>query len=63
MPHVPFGACRCKGQGAPGNMSSIFALIEEEHCKGFGGRDNKTVAQWLQGQNVVDHNTENDKNS
>lgn len=44
-----------------GAYVEYFALIEEDHCKGFGGQCNKTVAQWLEGQDVVDHNRENDK--
>jgi hypothetical protein len=44
-----------------GENVEYFALIEEDHCKGFGGQGNKTVAQWLEGQDVVDHNRENDK--
>ncbi|HRF91007.1 MAG TPA: YkgJ family cysteine cluster protein [Desulfobacter postgatei] len=56
----PLARAVVKDRGT-GQYVEYFALIEEEHCKGFGGRDNKTVAQWLQGQNVVDHNTENDK--
>ncbi|WP_320043815.1 YkgJ family cysteine cluster protein [uncultured Desulfobacter sp.] len=44
-----------------GEKVEYFALIEEEHCKGFGAQGGKTVAQWLKGQDVVDHNTENDK--
>jgi len=44
-----------------GENVEYFALIEEDHCKGFGVQGDKTVAQWLQGQDVVDHNRENDK--
>lgn len=46
---------------ATGKNVEYFALIEEEHCKGFGVQGNETVAQWLKGQDVVDHNAENDK--
>nr|WP_319495004.1 YkgJ family cysteine cluster protein [uncultured Desulfobacter sp.] len=38
-----------------------FALIEEEHCKGFCLQGDKTIAQWLEGQDVIAHNRENDK--
>lgn len=44
-----------------GKIVEYFALIEEDHCKGFGVLDGKTVAQWLEGQDVAVHNTENDK--
>ena len=44
-----------------GKNVEYFALIEEEHCKGFGDQSNKTVAQWLKSQDVEDHNTQNDK--
>jgi hypothetical protein len=44
-----------------GGYIEYFALIEEDHCKGFGIQGDKTVAQWLDGQDVVDHNRENDK--
>lgn len=44
-----------------GEIVEYFALIEEDHCKGFGVQDGRTVAQWLKGQDVACHNTENDK--
>ncbi len=43
-----------------GEIAEFFALIEEEHCQGFG-RGDKTVAQWLAGQDVDLHNHNNDK--
>lgn len=46
---------------ATGKHVEYFALIEEDHCKGFGVQGGRTVTQWLRGQNVVTHNTENDK--
>ncbi len=44
-----------------GEVAEFFALIEEDHCKGFGKGDGRTIAQWLQGQKVDRHNQENDK--
>ncbi len=45
-----------------GRIVEYFALIEEDHCKGFGRPDGgKTVFQWLEGQDVARHNRENDK--
>lgn len=44
-----------------GEVAEFFALIEEDHCKGFGRGDGRTIAQWLQGQKVDEHNHENDK--
>lgn len=44
-----------------GAIQEYFALIQEDHCKGFEAGEGKTVAQWLQGQEVIDHNRENDK--
>lgn len=44
-----------------GKNVEYFALIEEEHCKGFGLEGGKTVGQWLKGQDVAVHNAENDK--
>ncbi len=38
-----------------------FALIEEPHCKGFGKKSEQTVREWLKGQDVDVHNTQNDK--
>ncbi len=43
-------------------ITPYFALIEEPHCQGFGRQTSPTtVAQWLEGQNVADHNQHNDK--
>jgi len=56
----PLARAIAKDRGTGKNVE-YFALIEEEHCKGFGVQGNRTVAQWLKGQDVVDHNTENDK--
>ena len=44
-----------------GRIQEYYALIEEEHCKGYGRDAGKTVGQWLKGQKVEDHNRENDK--
>lgn len=44
-----------------GNIQEYFALIQEDHCQGFGRQECRTVAQWIQGQNVAAHNRENDK--
>lgn len=44
-----------------GRIREFFARIEEDHCKGFGSGSGQTVAQWLAGQKVADHNRENDK--
>lgn len=43
-------------------ITQYFALIEEPHCLGFGRHTpTPTVAQWLEGQDVVNHNLHNDK--
>jgi Fe-S-cluster containining protein len=44
-----------------GQINEYFAVIEESHCKGFENDSDKTVSQWLTGQNVERHNRENDK--
>ncbi len=44
-----------------GEIVEYFALIEEDHCKGFGDNRGKTVRQWLAGQDVDKHNEQNDK--
>lgn len=44
-----------------GEINEYFALIEEDHCGGFGRDTNKTVRQWLAGQDVERHNRYNDK--
>ncbi len=46
---------------ATGEIVEYFALIEEDHCKGFGVQDGVTIAQWLKGQDVALHNAQNDK--
>lgn len=46
---------------ATGAVMEYFALIEEEHCRGFCKKGSKTVAQWLEGQEVEEHNRQNDK--
>jgi uncharacterized protein len=44
-----------------GKIQEYYALIEEEHCKGFGQNTGQTVQQWLAGQAVDRHNLFNDK--
>lgn len=44
-----------------GEIREYFALIEEDHCKGFGKSTGKTVRQWLDTQAVDTHNFYNDK--
>lgn len=44
-----------------GEISEYFALIQEDHCKGFCKKEGKTVAQWLSGQEVAEYNVQNDK--
>jgi len=46
---------------ATGKIQEYFALMHEDHCKGFGRESGATVGQWLEGQKVIDHNRENDK--
>jgi len=46
---------------ATGAVMEYFALIEEDHCQGFRKEGSKTVGQWLEGQDVVEHNRHNDK--
>lgn len=44
-----------------GEITQYFAVIEEDHCKGFGKGTGKSVKEWLNGQNVEQYNTQNDK--
>jgi Fe-S-cluster containining protein len=44
-----------------GQVTEYFALIEEPHCKGFNETGTRTVARWLQGQDVKAYNEANDK--
>ncbi len=44
-----------------GEIQEYFALIEEDHCLGFGKESGQTVRQWLKGQEVEIHNHHNDK--
>lgn len=46
---------------ATGEIQEYFALIEEDHCKGFGKETGKTVRQWVDTQEVSTHNEFNDK--
>ncbi|MCA1794191.1 MAG: YkgJ family cysteine cluster protein [Desulfotignum sp.] len=43
-----------------GKIQEYFALIVEDHCKGFGENTNLTVRQWLDSQCVDLHNQYND---
>ncbi len=44
-----------------GQITQYFAVIEEDHCKGFGNETGQSVKDWLSGQDVEQHNTQNDK--
>lgn len=44
-----------------GQVGEFFALIQEDHCKGFGKKSGQTVRQWLEGQDVQRHNMNNDR--
>jgi uncharacterized protein len=44
-----------------GLIQEYYALIEEDHCKGFVQNTGQTVRQWLAGQAVDRHNRYNDK--
>ncbi len=44
-----------------GKIREYFALIEEEHCMGFGKNTGLTVRQWLDSQAVDLHNHYNDQ--
>ncbi len=44
-----------------GAVQEYYALIEEDHCHGFGIKESKTVGQWLESQEVAEHNRQNDK--
>lgn len=44
-----------------GQIMEYFALITEDHCKGFGKQTEQTVKEWLAGQDVAGHNFQNDK--
>jgi uncharacterized protein len=43
-----------------GEIQEYFALIAEDHCKGFGKNNGLTVRQWLDSQRVDLHNQYND---
>ncbi|MCP3899639.1 MAG: YkgJ family cysteine cluster protein [Desulfobacteraceae bacterium] len=44
-----------------GEIDEYFAVIEEEHCKGFGQEKDLTVNQWIDTQDVKIYNEMNDK--
>jgi uncharacterized protein len=44
-----------------GRIQEYYALIQEEHCKGFGQNTGQTVRHWLAGQSVERYNLFNDK--
>ncbi len=44
-----------------GETTEHFALIQEAHCKGFGRGEERTVAEWLDTQDVKQHNEINDR--
>lgn len=44
-----------------GGIREFYAVIEEEHCKGHGRQQEMTVRKWLEGQDVAEHNRQNDK--
>lgn len=46
---------------ATGAITEHFALIREPHCMGFGSTGERTVAQWLESQEVALYNEMNDK--
>ncbi len=44
-----------------GEIREYYAVIQEAHCKGFRVPGSRTVGQWLEGQDVAQHNRNNDK--
>ncbi|MCG8618677.1 MAG: YkgJ family cysteine cluster protein [Desulfobacterales bacterium] len=46
---------------ATGNIREFYAMIEEDHCKGHDPKHKLTVGKWLDGQDVAEHNRQNDK--
>lgn len=44
-----------------GAVMEYFALIEEDHCQGFCKKEGMTIGQWIEGQDVAEHNLQNDK--
>ncbi len=44
-----------------GKIREYYALIEEDHCMGFGKKTGLTVRQWLESQAADLHNHYNDK--
>lgn len=44
-----------------GEIREYYALIREDHCRGFQSGNSRTVGQWLAGQEVVSYNRNNDK--
>ncbi|MEH0022414.1 MAG: YkgJ family cysteine cluster protein [Desulfobacter sp.] len=46
---------------ATGAIREFFAMIREDHCKGWDQAHTATVREWLDGQEVDEHNRQNDK--
>ena len=44
-----------------GVIREYFALIDEDHCQGFDKKHTISVSKWLEGQDVTEHNRQNDK--
>ncbi len=44
-----------------GDVREYFALIDEDHCQGFDKKHTISVSKWLEGQDVTEHNRQNDK--
>ena len=44
-----------------GEITEYYALIEEDHCRGFEKDSGLTVKQWLETQDVKIYNKQNDK--
>jgi len=44
-----------------GEIREYYALIQEDHCRGFQSGNSRTVGQWLTGQEVALYNRYNDK--
>ncbi len=44
-----------------GTVTEYFAMIQEEHCKGFEGTGQQTVGEWLKEQDVAEYNRMNDE--
>jgi hypothetical protein len=44
-----------------GAVVESFYLLREPHCRGFAGARGRKVQEWIESQELADHNAENDR--